>query len=383
MGRSSLAVIGLVGLLTVGCSAGPIEMAVAPIESEASVDDLAFDTDDATEPPAGVLRDPFSAVVVVDVESGYVFDGTYVPEFTAPSMRWTVLADIDQAVRYGFLAIGGVAEPGDRGCTEYVETFDGQFARSSFDGRIAAFETDTSGEISFDAVAASFPLLASDIAAAHGLEPWATSEAATGERTTTVALTAEAVAAVRALLIDPGGIDTIYDTGTLVTVEDRDGHLVSVSLDALAEVDGRRETLDLDLSYQAPQVQVTPDSPWAATAGCPSAAVDLTGGWKVLSVGPTAVADLPSLAAATLLFGSDGAFSGTTGCQTLTGRVDFGYSWIDGAEIALSGEPCAGIESILEAALLAAFTGGADLTFDGDGQVVLTTPDSTVVLTPL
>ena len=306
-------------------------MAVSPIEPEAPVDDLAFDTDDSSAPSAGVLRDPFSAVLVLDIEAGYVFDGTYVPEFTSPSMRWTVLADIDQAVRYGFLAIGGVAEPGDRGCKEYVETFDGHFARSSSDGHMTAFETDTSGEISFDDVAALFPLLASDIAAAHGQEPWATSEAATGERTTTVALTAEAVAAVRAMLIDPAGIDTIYDSGTLVTVEDRDGHLVSVSLDARAELNGRRETLDLDVSYQAPQVQVTPDSPWAATAGCPSAAVELTGGWKVLSVGPTAVADLPSLAKATLLFGPDGAFSGTTGCQTLTGRVDFGYSWIDGA----------------------------------------------------
>ncbi len=358
-------------------------MAVSPIEPEAPVDDLAFDTDDPAAPPAAVLRDPFSVVVVVDIESGYVFDGTYVPEFTGPSTRWTVLADIDETVRYGYLAIGGVAEPGNRGCTEYLETFDGQFGRSSYDGRMAAFEPDTSGEISFDDIAASFPPLASDIAAAHGLEPWATSEAANGERTTTAALTAEAVAAVRSMLIDPGGIETIYDSGTLVTVEDRDGHLVSVSLDALAEVDGRRETLDLDLSYQDPQTQVTPDSPWAATAGCPSAAVELAGGWKVLSVGPTAVADLPSLAEATLLFGRDGAFSGFTGCQTLTGRADFGYSWIDDAEIALSGSPCAGIESILEATLLAAFTDGADLTFDDDGQVVLTAPDSTVVLTPL
>lgn len=383
MGRTTWATIGLLGLLAVGCSAGPIELAVAPIEPDTPVDDLAFDTEDPATASPEVLRDPFSAVVVVDIDSGYDFNGTYVPEFTSAAMRWTVLADIDDAVRYGFLAIGGVAEPGDRGCKEYLETFDGEFARSSFDGRMGAFETDTSGEISFDAIAAFFPLSASDLAAIHGLEPWATSETASGETITTVALTADAVAAVRAVLIDPGGIDTAYDSGTLVTVEDRDGHLVSVSFDALAEVDGRRETLAIDLTYQAPQTQVTPDSPWTATAGCPSAAVDLSGGWKVRSVGPTAVADLPSLAGGTLLFGSDGAFSGTTGCQTLTGRADFGYSWVDGAEIVLSGAPCAGIESILEATLLSAFTDGADLTFDGDGQAVFTTPESTVVLTPI
>lgn len=373
-----IALLGVSGLFAAGCAASTIDVVLEPAspaeltsaDDAPPVDDLAFEPDQGGSDP-----DAVRVVVDMDVDSDLIFDGNYVAEYPAEALHWTAVAELDPAAGYGFFAVGGEAEPGDTGCYEQLETVDGASRRDSFDGnRLQAFVPLQGRGTLVPELEALRSLDAASLQAAHGTAAWETVETDEGLIRTTVLLGAEGVASVRAVLPDLGGIATSYTSGSLVSAVDGEGALVEIVLEASMETDSRRETLIERATFEpldASVRRVTSGSPWTPTLACPSIGEQLAGEWHLTDIDGTDAAALDHLGAAVVVIGADGLVSGSTGCRSFSGSADFGFDWLADVAIDFAGEPCEGIEGVVEEHFLQALGVDPTVSLDHDGRLTL------------
>ncbi|CAG7620151.1 META domain-containing protein [Leucobacter soli] len=101
-----------------------------------------------------------------------------------------------------------------------------------------------------------------------------------------------------------------------------------------------------------------------ATAGCAGGGEDFTGDW-----GDAAASDQPSLS-----IEEGGAFSGTDGCNRLTGTAKISGDTIDFGVVASTMMACEGVDTWLNGLATGTIAGDALEISDADGNVIGSLP---------
>ncbi len=302
------------------------------------------------------LDQPLQVVMIADIDPGFLHSDGVELEYPASAMRWRTTTAFDPSTGYSYVAVDGVAEPGDAGCWELlVPSTDAVTLLRSTEERATAFSpADDLISIDDDAEYRG-PLTILTVAdlgdQIGGLDAAvADPEIAGGWR---IELDGPTVMRLIDLLSAAGGDSPSLDGGTLRYRADEAGRLVHYDVRAegldprVGDRDPRHRSLsldvDLDRSGVAP-TPVTPETTRATAGGCEDHTLGVIGDWRLAtgSWGGSSEPDLTAIedTATRLTIKADGSFSGSTDCRTFSGQGTFDYAWLREVTLEVNGEPC-------------------------------------------
>lgn len=285
----------------------------------------------------------FSVTTSTKAESGLLIDGEYVSDQPDGAFRWSSRIDVAGPQDYRYYLREGQAEAGDAGCFEIIKADDTWHIRSTFDPEPdegnSAFVLMDEAEAAETSEALSeqgFPRTTTQLFETLGITSAAISESSVFEADVAEA---EVDAAITALWATWSF--SVPASGTITVTQNSEGELTNVVLEASgANERGRSESVIIEASIKPLDVPMLLDSPRPDVGFCRNQTLDTVGRWALAAVvggGTVAPVDLlpPEMAEAVIADAfievqADGAVSGSTGCQTFEGTIEFGYRrWLN------------------------------------------------------
>jgi hypothetical protein len=98
---------------------------------------------------------------MVDGDTGEMVNGVFTPEYGPDAMRWTLQFDHDPISKYTYVAFFGQAEPGDKGCSEWLQLGNQTVVRDTSES--AAFGPVSAEDGSIDDALQNIPLTISQL----------------------------------------------------------------------------------------------------------------------------------------------------------------------------------------------------------------------------
>ena len=322
-------------------------------------------------------------------DDGQLVNGVFERTYPVGAMMSLLSIDVDVASGYGHAFSDGMAEPGDGGCFEQLDTSDGIWVRTSEGAEpLGDFLPETQGASLTDFLGSGSEeeRLATTAWEAVGLTPVIES-LADGWTRQFAELTAPGAVAVAQELGDRTGN---FDIGFLEVVVGPAGDVRSVTF-WVSGIGPERTSSDgsalqsVESAYfhffagpfVEPAVRVTPDTPPEESA-CTSPLANIAGRWNLLSFiaggSEAPISSIDQMEGAFIQINQDGTIIGSTGCQDFTGTAAIGFDTFLEVDLALTGSPCTsdGLDQAgFETALLASLTPGSHIFLDLEDRLFL------------